>query len=207
MTRLLRNVLLVPALALAVAAPLAAQSKRPDGWKVRTDRPGADETKLSFEHMPPGFHVTSGPSAILYNPATQAKGDFTLESKIHLFKATSNHAEAFGVFIGGKALEGEAQQYTYFVINNDGKFLIKRRDGAKVTDLVPWTPAPAMKRQDGEDPVANVLAITAKGNDVTFALNGTVLATRPRSEVLPDGIVGVRVNHNLNLHVETVALK
>ena len=39
------------------------------------------------------------------------------------------HPEAYGVFIGGSDLQAANQKYTYFVIRQDGKFLIKRRAG------------------------------------------------------------------------------
>ena len=51
----------VAALAILPAA-LAAQI--PDGWEVRPDRPGSDLSELIFTDMPPGWHVTSGPSSI-----------------------------------------------------------------------------------------------------------------------------------------------
>ena len=69
-------------------APQSAQAaKRPDGWKVRLDDPGPDSTKLVFAAMAPGWHVTTGPSVILYNPATTAKGAYKAESNIQPLQA------------------------------------------------------------------------------------------------------------------------
>jgi hypothetical protein len=36
---------------------------------------------------------------------------------------------------------------------------------------------------------------------VDFMINGTKVASRPRADLAVDGVVGLRVNHNLNLHV------
>jgi hypothetical protein len=37
---------------------------------------------------------------------------------------------------------------------------------------------------------------------VSYVVNGTVVHTMPKSGVKTDGIVGVRVNHMLNVHVD-----
>lgn len=196
---------------LATLVPLAAagaQTQKPAGWKVRYDRPNADSTKLSFETMSPGFHITSGPAAIFYDPAKAGKGNFTAETVIHLFKPTSPHAEAFGVFVGGKDLDQAGQAYTYFVIRNDGKYLIKQRAGATTKDIVPWTESAAIKRYtEGASSVANTLTVKAGENEVAFLINGTQVAARPRTEVAPEGTVGLRVNHNLNVHVEKLTVQ
>jgi hypothetical protein len=46
----------------------------------------------------------------------------------------SAHAEGYGLFFGGKSLEGKDQQYTYFLIRQDGSYLIKRRGGGERED-------------------------------------------------------------------------
>ncbi len=195
------------ALCLAlVAAPLAAQQgQRPAGWKVRFDSPSADSAKLSFVEMKPGFHVTTGPAVLLYNPALQAKGNYRAETTIHLFKPISGHAEAFGLVVGGTKLDGPDQSYLYFLVNDEGKYLVKRRDGAKTTDVVPWTATSAVVHYDAEKKsAANTLAIVAGAKDVEFLVNGTKVATQPRAGLPLDGTVGVRINHMLNVHVEKV---
>lgn len=199
-TRVCRTVLLLAALVPLASA--TAQSARPAGWKVRYDRPDADTTKLSFETMSPGWHITSGPAAIFYDPSKAGKGNFTAETLIHLFKPASPHDEAFGLLVGGKDLEQPGQVYTYFVIRNDGKYLIKQRTGTTTKDIVPWTESAAIKRYTGtETSVPNTLTVKAGPSDVQFLINGTEVATKPRADVAPEGTVGLRVNHNLNLHI------
>lgn len=186
----------------------SATAQRPDGWKVRFDRPGADSTKLEFVSMPPGWHITTGPSVALWNPATTAKGNFTVESKTFLFKPSGTHAEGFGLILGGSNLDGEAQRYTYFLIRNDGMYLVKERNGKETKDIIPWTASPAIRKFDGKaESVENVLSVTAGATSVDFSINGTKVASKPRSGMALDGIVGLRVNHNLNLHVATLAVK
>ncbi len=195
---------------LAVLLPLAsagAQSKRPAGWKVRYDRTGVDTTKLAFETMSPGWHITTGPAAIFYDPATTGKGNFTAETVIHLFKPESPHAEAFGLFVGGHDLDQAGQGYTYFVVRNDGKYLIKQRTGTGTKDIVPWTDTPALKLYKEGESVANTLTIKAGAQEVQFLINGTQVAAKPRAAVAPDGVVGLRVNHNLNLHISKLTVQ
>ena len=198
-----RTAALALLLLAATALPLSAQAdKRPDGWRVRLDEPGPDSTKLSFVSMAPGWHVTTGPAAILYNPATTAKGSFKAETNIFLFQPASGHAEAFGIFFGGTGLDAEGESYTYFLIRNDGQYLVKRRQGKETKDVIPWTSSPAIKLFDGKsESVANALTVVATPATVDFLINGTKVASRPRSDLAIDGIVGLRVNHRLNLHV------
>lgn len=199
MPRAIRLTLL---LAILVSASLSAQDKRPDGWRVRLDDPGPDSAKLVFAAMAPGWHVTTGPAVILWNPATTAKGSYKAETNIYLFKPASGHAEAYGLFVGGADLDAANESYTYFLIRNDGQYLVKQRTGKDTKDVIPWTKSPAIKLYDGkDDSAANLLTVMATPATVDFLINGTRVASKPRAEVPADGVVGLRVNHNLNLHV------
>ena len=199
MPRAIRLTLL---LAILASASLSAQDKRPDGWRVRLDDPGPDSTKLVFASMAPGWHVTTGPAVILWNPATTAKGAYKAETNINLFKPAGSHAEAYGLFVGGANLDAANESYTYFLIRNDGQYLVKQRTGKDTKDVIPWTKSPAIKLFDGKsESVANLLTVLATPATVDFLINGTKVASKPRAEVPADGIVGLRVNHNLNLHV------
>jgi hypothetical protein len=197
-----RSICFALLLAALSATSLSAQDKRPEGWRVRLDDPGPDSTKLVFTAMAPGFHVTTGPAVILWNPATTARGAFKAETNIFLFKPASGHAEAYGLFVGGADLDAANESYTYFLVRNDGQYLVKKRAGKDTRDVIPWTRSPAIKLFDGkEESVANLLTVAAGPTTVDFFINGTKVASRPRADVTTDGIVGLRVNHNLNLHV------
>jgi len=197
-----RSIRLTLLLAILASASLSAQDKRPDGWKVRLDDPGPDSTKLVFAAMAPGWHVTTGPAVILWNPATTGKGAYKAETNIHLFKPAGSHAEAYGLFVGGANLDAANESYTYFLIRNDGQYLVKQRTGKDTKDVIPWTKSPAIKLFDGSsESAANVLTVVASPATVDFLINGTKVASKPRADVTADGIVGLRVNHNLNLHV------
>lgn len=188
------------ALALFAATPLAAQEgERPAGWMSRFDRPAPDSL-LHFVRMEPGWHITTGPSGILYDPDMTAEGNFRVESEIFLFPG--QRREAFGIFIGGKDLQAENQDYLYFLIRGDGQYLVKHRAGNETHVLVPWTEHEAItEHTGGEGTAENVLAIEAAPEQVRFLVNGQEVTNLPRAPINCEGVVGLRVNHNLNLHV------
>jgi hypothetical protein len=193
------------ALLLVLAAPLAAQNapKLPADWKVRADRANADLSTLSFETMPPGWHVTTGPSLILWNPGMTATGNFTLTGEVFFFREKSRDTEAYGILVGGKGLEDEGQAYAYFMLRNDGKFLVKHRAGAATHNIADWTAHEAVAKHTAETKgatVKNVLVVQAKSDSVHFLVNGQQVGAWPRAGMPVDGIVGLRVNHGLNLH-------
>jgi hypothetical protein len=195
---------------LAAASPAAAQDlQRPADWTVRFDDPGATEDQLeTFVEMPPGWHVTSGPAAIYYSPDQTASGDFRAEMEVYLFDPGARR-EAFGIFVGGRDLQGDGQEYTYFLIRNGGQFIVKRREGADAPTVLPWTSHDAILSyaDRGDDTsVKNVLAVEADGGDVRFFVNGQEVASLPRSQVDVDGTYGFRVNHGLNLHISKLEL-
>lgn len=186
-----------------LAAPLAAQNlERPADWKVRFDQPAPD-TAIYFVSMPPGWHITTGPAAILYDPEQHAEGEYRVESEVNLFPG--ERREGFGVFVGGNHLDGADQSYLYFLIRKDGNYLIKRRTGNDTETIVPWTPHDAIVKHDGgEGTVKNALAIQCDSDQVRFFVNNSEVKSLPRAALDVDGVVGLRVNHRLNIHVSSL---
>lgn len=204
-------VIFLAATILLPAHSLRAQEKElapPPTWEVRLDNPERGSLDdIWYVDMPPGWHITTGPSAIFWDPERTASGDFRIESEIFLFDPGSRR-EAFGVIFGGANLEGPGQEYSYFLIREGGEFIVKGRAGEEAPTLIPWTAHEAIvsyatKPADAET-AKNVLAVEARGDTVRFFVNGAEVASLPRSGLRTDGVVGLRVNHNLNLHVSTL---
>lgn len=175
----------------------------PAGWSARPDGTG-DVKNVKFVTMAPGYHLTLGPATILYRKSDRANGPFHTLATFHQMKKLE-HAEGYGLFMGGQALDGKGQKYTYFLVRDDGKYLIKRRDGEKTSDVSKgWTAHPAVKKGDAEGKTTNLLEIDAKQNPskVDFKVNGQTVYTADAVTTNVKGIVGLRVNHNLDLHVE-----
>lgn len=190
------------------AASLEGQ-ELPRGWEVRPDQGGHDHgggapEGLLFETMAPGWHITTGPAVILWQPTAVAEGDFRVEMEVHLFDP-GNRREAFGIFMGGSDLHGDGQRYSYILLREGGQYLVKKRDGAETPTLVGWTGHPAIRswadRTDGGSTVLNHLVVEAAGDRVVVSVNGQEVATLDRNDLDTRGIVGMRVNHGLDLHV------
>jgi hypothetical protein len=202
------------AVALAFAMPIAISAQNssdPDkkvadggvkvaGWQARLDRPNQKVEDLKFVAMGPGFHVTSGPAAIYFNPANAAKGNYTVKASLTQTKAPA-HREAYGVFLAGDDLSGDKQTYYYVVIAGTGEYTIKHRAGAETHTIVDWTASPALKKADEAGKATNEVAVEV-GDNVRVLLNGTEVYKAPRSQLgAMDGQAGLRVNHNLDVHV------
>lgn len=195
---------------LAPQAREVPKPQVPEGWQVRVDggdHGKADASAVSFVTMPPGWHVTTGPAAILYRPAITARGAFTLRSEIFQFDPGTRR-EGYGVLLGGKALDTPQQSYTYFLIRRSGEFMVKRRTGATTATVKDWTTSAAVVRFDdrkaGQQAVKNVLEVKVTADTTAFLINGTEVARVPTRELDTDGVVGLRVNHELNLHVSAL---
>lgn len=208
----MRSLRLVAVLAfLAIPTVLQAQPF-PEGWMIRADRPGSDLSEIFFVDMPPGWHVTTGPAVILYHPDMVAGGEFGAKMEVYLFDP-GERREAFGMFIGGHELEGDGQRYLYFVIREGGEFLVKTRHGRDTSTLVDWTAHPAVRSfadlPEGEASMLNVLEVSAGAEHVAFFVNGQEVTRLPRADLehlTLDGVVGMRVNHALNLHVSALTV-
>lgn len=206
--------LLLPALLVAQDDQGHAHSPKiegggafPAGWSGRADM-GSKLADIKLETMAPGWHLTTAASGIIYRTADRLSGNYTVRSKLHLFPEGAGHREAFGLFIGGDALDGVAQRYTYFLIRGDGTYKIKRRNGGAATDVTPgWTKHSAILPGKAEGSVANVISIVVGKEKVSFQVNGQEVHSAPSSSVDTDGMAGLRINHNLSIHVESLEAK
>jgi hypothetical protein len=175
----------------------------PAGWTVRPDGTG-DLKSVKFVTMEPGYHVTLGPATILYRKSDRANGPFHTLATFQQMKKLE-HSEGYGLFMGGQALDGKDQKYTYFLVRDDGSYLIKRRDGDKTSAVSKgWTAHTAVKKGDAEGKTTNLLEIDAKQNPskIDFKVNGQTVYTADAASTGVKGIVGLRANHNLDLDVE-----
>jgi hypothetical protein len=209
--------LLILVAAALVTVPLIAQNpadpdkavqgggKLPPEWKARLDGSYAKLDSVKWENTGTGFHVMTGPAGIYYPPralsgAYEVRATFTE-------MVGNDHAEAYGLFIGGADLQGDGQKYTYFLLNQENQFLIKRRAGNQTPTVVDWTPHAAIKKTDASKKMTNTLSIEVGKDKVRFLVNGTEVSSQPAAKVDTNGIAGLRVNHNLNVQVEGFAVK
>jgi hypothetical protein len=179
----------------------------PRGWSARADAKDK-EADIKFVVMDPGWHVTLGPAALLWRATDKAEGGFTATALLSQTTAPK-HPEGYGIFVGGQSLAADPQQkYTYFLIRGDGKYLIKKRDGANVTNLISaWTPHPAIVKQGPTGEATNRLEVTMDNTRLVFRVNGKEVYSADPRLIDTKGIAGLRVNHNLDLHVQSFDVK
>jgi hypothetical protein len=201
----------VPVIACAQSAGAVPNPLVPRNFVVRTDAPSnahraTDSVKVDV--MKPGWHITTGPAAILYDSTMRGAGNWRVEAVLHLFSPGAR-AEGFGVFFGGTALTSTAPKYSYALVRRDGRALLKVRDGATTRTVRDWTMNAAVPvwRGTPNDPSTRYnLVIEAVRDRVTMSIGGVRVLDAARSEMPADGIVGLRINHAVEVHVERLTV-
>ena len=203
-------------LSLAVAAPAVAQDpdpsipvkgsgKLPAGWMMRLDnvdiQRGRSMSDVSFMEMGRGFHIKSGPRAIYWNPSMKAQGLYTATATFTETKTDpAAHNEAYGLVVGGTNLELPTQEYMYFITRGDGQYMIRHAAGAELHTIADWTASPALNARDASGKGTNTLTVRVAADSIHFMANGKPVTAFKRNFDL-DGIVGLRVSHNLDVMV------
>jgi hypothetical protein len=182
----------------------AAGGAIPAGWQIRIDDKDASRYKTNdvrFVPMGGGFHITSGPAAI-YPGADLPNSEFVLEATFNQTQAP-RHPEAYGLFFGGQNLEdADRQEYMYFLVRGNGQFLINHRAGREVHKIFDWADHPAIRKQNESGQATNQLTVRVGADSVRFLANGQQVAAISRQTITrPGGKAGLRVNHNLDVHV------
>ena len=209
--RVARSILLValavvPVALAAAVIPPGGQLKTPEDWKWRLDEPAAmspgkmEAGQWWFVAMPPGWHVTMGPGGVVYHPAYRASGRFVIESELFLFPDSSD--EGVGPFVGGQSLgDQESPTYTSLLLRKDGSASVVRRTRGAVTPVADWAAVDGVGPHAGKDAEKHAFRIEADTAVVTFLVDGSKVATIPRSDVAPDGHFGLRIGRAVNIHV------
>lgn len=213
------------ALALVGAAPLAAQADpdnkvagggtMPAGWTARLEDSTASIANVKFAPMGNGLHFTTGPAGIYWRDGDAVTGSFHTVATFTQTKAPT-HPEAYGLLVAGKDLKGPNASYIYLIVRGDGMYSIRQGGaaGARSTNLTEggnrngWLANATVAKQDSATGKAtNKLEIAgdAATKKLTFSINGQKVheMTAPNGV---GGIVGIRMNHNLDVHVDGFAV-
>ena len=186
-------------LAILLAMPVAAQA--PAGLELRvdasTDAADPDDVpNVTVTSVANGFEVRTGPAVTAWNPANTVTGNYTLEGTFTLLQP-SGHTNYYGLIHGGRGLEGASQSYIYFLVAQNGSFIIRHRAGDAVHDIIGRTANAAVVQPDANGTSVNRLQVRVGANDTQYSVNGTVVHTAPKTDMAAqtDGIWGVRINH------------
>jgi hypothetical protein len=151
--------------------------------------------------------VTTGPAVAYWNPKNVASGVYTVKATFTepKFMNLNDHPHPYGVMIGGSDLGKPEQTYLYCAAYGNGTFIV-RGFGPAPFQLGGRRPTAhdAVKKAAGPgQPVTQEIAMSVKADTVECAINGTVVASYPKSEVVgagklksTDGVYGIRFAHN-----------
>ncbi|NNL30860.1 MAG: hypothetical protein HKO77_07545, partial [Gemmatimonadetes bacterium] len=152
-----------------------------------------DVPDVTITNVDGGFEVHTGPAAVVWDEGQTASGEFNLSATFTLLEP-SGHPNYYGLFYGGGDLNTDAQNYMYFLIAQNGTYIIKHRaNNETVHDIVGRTPHDAIN--DGA--ATNDLEVRVGADEIAFVINGQVVHTTENAGMAgrTDGIYGVRVNH------------
>jgi len=210
-----------------LAAPLLAQAGNPadpdkkaagggtvpPGWSYRLESGSINDVK--FVTMGPGLHFTSGPPGIYWREADVVTGSFHTLATFTQTVAPA-HPEAFGLFVAGRNLKDSTATYVYLIVRGDGMYSIRQGGaaGKPSTNLTTggnrngWLASDAVVKQDSAGKATNMLEVAgdAATKKLTFKLNGKTVATIDAPGGNVAGAVGIRMNHNLDVHVAGFAV-
>jgi len=132
-------------------------------------------------------------------------GSYVLKGTFTLMKP-SGHTNYYGLVFGGSDLDGPNQSYMYFLVAQDGTWLVKRRNGEATDNVLPKTPNDAVKKPDSTGQSVNALEVRVTPTKIDYVVNGTVLNSAPKAGAKTDGVYGIRVNHLLEVHIDGFGL-
>ena len=177
----------------------------PNGYIGKTDRPDQQLSGAKYAVSGSGWDITTGPAHILYRLADSASGAYTATATIEQLAAPA-HPEAYGVFVGGKNLDGAGQQYLYFLARGTGEMMAKVRDGGQTRNVLAWQKHSAVPVANASGQASYRLGIQIAGDSVRFLVNGQRAAAVAAAGLPTSGVYGLRINHNLHVRATPVAV-
>ena len=186
------------------------------GWRGSVDpgsaMPGQGVEDAKFAPTSGGFAVTTGPALTYWNPKNMAKGDYTVSATFTepKFMDLNSHPHPYGIVIAGNDMGTPNQSYLYCAAYGSGTFIVRGfgPDSFKVGAGRPEANDAVHKAAGPGQPVTQEIALQVKGDSVSCMINGTVVKTMPKSDLVTagklkstDGLYGVRFAHNTDATV------
>jgi hypothetical protein len=158
------------------------------------------------------LQVTTGPAVTYWNPANTATGNYTVKATFTepKYMSLNNHPHPYGIVIAGNNMGSDTQSFLYCAAYGSGTFIVRgfgpepfQMNGGR------GEPNPAVHKAAGPgEPVTQEIAVSVRDNKVECAINGTVVASYDKSELVTagkltstDGVYGIRFAHNTEASV------
>jgi hypothetical protein len=185
------------------------------GWTGKIDASEAragltlDSAKFALEGNI--MKVTTGPAVTYWNPANVASGNYTVSATFTepKYQNLNSHPHPYGIVIAGNDMNTPEQTLFYCAPYGNGTFIVRG-----------FGPSPFMMNGRGAandavhkaagigSPVTQEVALSVKGSKVECAINGAVVASYDKAELVTpgklkstDGVYGLRFAHNTEVQV------
>lgn len=191
------------------------------GWMGKIDANEAkagltlDSARLAAEGQ--NLHVTTGPAVTYWKPSPTATGDYIVKATFTEsdYMGLNDHPHSYGIVIAGNDLGTARQSYLYCAAYGNGTFIV-RGMGPDPFSMGGRRPTPndaVHKAEAVHKPVMQEIAMSVKGDSVSCTINGAVVATYTKAElVVPgklkstDGVYGIRFAHNTDAIVSGLTM-
>lgn len=180
------------------------------GWTGKIDANAAKagqtikDARLSEEGKV--LHVTTGPAVTYWNPADKAEGNYTVSATFTepKYMNLNTHPHPYGVFIAGNDMGTNQQTDLYCAAYGNGTFIVRGVGPEPFRMNGRSEESPAVHKAAGVgQPLTQTIALSVKGDKVECAINGTVVASYPKADLVTagklkstDGVYGIRFAHN-----------
>jgi hypothetical protein len=209
--------------ATLVAVPLVAQNQDASrvvkdggisvpGWQGKIDpqevKAGQELNNAKLAPAAGGaLQVTTGPAVTYWNPKNTASGNYTVKATFteSNYMGLNDHPHPYGIVIAGNGMGTDDQSYLYCSAYGNGTFIVRGFGPApfQMGGRRPTANDAVHKAAGKGSSVTQEIAMTVKGDTVECAINGTVVASYPKSELVTagklkstDGVYGIRFAHN-----------
>jgi hypothetical protein len=191
------------------------------GWQGKIDpqevKAGMTLENAKLAMVGKDLQVTTGPAVTYWNPKNVAAGNYTVRATFTEanYMGLNDHPHPYGIVIGGNDMGTDTQSFMYCSAYGNGTF-IARGFGPAPFQLGGRKPQPAdsiNKAAAKGSSVKQEIAVSVRGDNVECAINGKVVGTYPKAEVVgagklksTDGVYGIRFAHNTDAVVSGLTM-
>jgi hypothetical protein len=181
------------------------------GWVGRIDpkemTAGEKLSNAKLAKEGDALRVTTGPAVAYWNPDNTVSGNYTVKAtfKEAKYMNLNTHPHPYGIFIGGNDMGTDRQTYLYCAAYGNGTFIVRGFGPApfQLGGRRPTAHDAVSKAAGKGSSVTQEIAVTVDADSVDCSINGKVVATYPKAEVVgagklksTDGVYGIRFAHN-----------
>jgi hypothetical protein len=162
------------------------------------------------------LHVTTGPAVTYWNPANKVSGDYTVKATFTepKYMNLNDHPHPYGIVVAGNDMGTASQSYLYCAAYGNGNFIVRGfgPEPFQMNGRRGEANAAVHKAAGPGEPVTQDIALSVKGSRVECAINGTVVASYDKADVVAtgklkstDGVYGLRFAHNTDATVANLS--